>query len=261
MTNILIVGDAHAKPGTDLSRFTWLSKYVIDTKPDVIIDMGDWEDMPSLCSYDKGTKSYEGRRYKEDIKAARKAREMFNAPLSDYNDHARSIKKRQYQPSLLALGCNHFEKRVRRAIEYSPELEGLISENDHGCEEFGWERIPFLEPVTVAGFTFSHYFQGNGTANPLAMGKHPASVLLREKHTSCVMGHNHLLDFATDLNGRDERLWGISAGCFFDHWEVYAGRNNKRWWRGVITLKGASHGDVRGIETITIETLKEKYGN
>lgn len=261
MSKILIIGDAHAKPDQDLSRFQWLGKLVVDEQPDYIVDMGDWEDMPSLSSYDIGKMSYEGRRYRRDIESAWEARRLFNDPIREYNERKKANKERQYRPTKIALGGNHFERRVSRAIELAPMLEGTISVDDNHCKEYGWEYIPFLEPITIEGFTFCHYFQGNGTGNPLAMGKYPASVLLREKHTSCVMGHNHLFDVASDITGREERIWAFSAGCYFEHWEEYAGRNNKRWWRGVLFLDDVKDGDLRAFRAIDFSKVKEKYGS
>lgn len=261
MAKHLICGDAHAKPDTDLSRFTWLGRLIIDEKPDIIIDMGDFEDMPSLSSYDMGKKSYEGRRYKRDLESAWEARTLVNAPTLEYNNRQKANKQRGYQPKKIALGGNHFEKRVKRAIELSPMLEGTISVKDNRAEEFGWEYIPFLEPITIDGFTYCHYFQGNGTSNPIAMGKYPAQTILREKHTSCIMGHNHILDIASDVNGREERIWGISAGCYFDHWEDYAGRNNKRWWRGLLILDDVKDGTFGQHRILSMDYIKRKYGN
>lgn len=229
--------------------------------PDVIIELGDWEDMPSLSSYDKGTMSYEGRRYKRDLEAAHKARELLNGPISEYNQRKKLNKERQYRPTKIALGGNHFERRVKRAIELAPMLEGTISVEDNRAKEFGWEYIPFLEPVTFDGFTYCHYYQGNGSANPIGTGKYPAQVMLREKHTSCVMGHNHLFDVANDLNAREERIWAISSGCYFEHWEEYAGRNNNRWWRGVIILEGVKDGGLREVRAIDISRVKELYSD
>ena len=64
----VVIGDAHAKPDVPNDRFTWLGKYLLDLRlsyPEAdikAIDLGDWEDMPSLSSYDIGKMSYEGRR-------------------------------------------------------------------------------------------------------------------------------------------------------------------------------------------------------
>ena len=72
----LVIGDSHAKPGISNRRFEWLGKLILDEKPDVIIDIGDFEDMPSLSSYDVGKKSYEGRRYIKDLESAWEARAL-----------------------------------------------------------------------------------------------------------------------------------------------------------------------------------------
>ena len=67
MTTHLVIPDQHAHPDNNNDRFEWLGKLIVDLKPDVVINLGDMADMPSLCTYDKGTKGFEGRRYKQDV--------------------------------------------------------------------------------------------------------------------------------------------------------------------------------------------------
>ena len=59
----LVIPDSHAHPDYSNERYDWLAELILDIKPDVVIDIGDWFDMPSLCSYDRGTKGFEGRRF------------------------------------------------------------------------------------------------------------------------------------------------------------------------------------------------------
>lgn len=268
MNTHIIIGDAHAKPDVDNRRFDWLGQFVVDyhkTNPDeniTCIDMGDWEDMPSLSSYDLGKKSYEGRRYKKDLESAWDARQRFINPIRGYSDHLRRNKKRSWFPTMYALGGNHFEGRINRAIELSPMLDGTISVKDGHHSEFGWDYIAFKQPLTLDGISYVHYWQANGTAQPIATGKYPAQVLLREKHCSTVVGHNHKLDIASTLSGDGRRMWGISGGCFLDpdQHEDYAGQNNKDWWKGIIIAKGVKDGDITGgIHIIPISRLQEKY--
>ena len=54
-------------PSHDNDRFTWLGNLIFEEKPDVVVCLGDWFDMASLSSHDKGKKSFEGRRYKQDV--------------------------------------------------------------------------------------------------------------------------------------------------------------------------------------------------
>ena len=101
----LIIPDPHASPDEDLSRFSYLGKFIASVKPDAVICIGDWADMPSLCSYDKGTKGFEGRRYKKDIEAAILAQEMMFKPI-------RQAKKRL--PRFIMTTGNHDYGRLTR---------------------------------------------------------------------------------------------------------------------------------------------------
>ncbi len=54
MTVHAIIPDCQVKDGVDLSYLTWVGKYLAEKKPDVIVQIGDFADMPSLSSYDVG---------------------------------------------------------------------------------------------------------------------------------------------------------------------------------------------------------------
>ena len=68
MTVHAIIPDCQVKDGVDLSYLTWVGKYLAEKKPDVIVQIGDFADMPSLSSYDVGRKCFEGRRYNTPTK-------------------------------------------------------------------------------------------------------------------------------------------------------------------------------------------------
>ena len=89
--NLLVIGDPHAHPDYDNKRFTVLGKYIAREKPDVIVCIGDMADMPSLSSYDRGTKGFEGKRYNKDIKAVLDAQDKLLTPIA---------KARGYNPVL-----------------------------------------------------------------------------------------------------------------------------------------------------------------
>lgn len=55
-SKILIIGDSHSKPSVSNRRFDWLGKLIADEKPQLVVDLGDFGDMESLSSYDKGKK-------------------------------------------------------------------------------------------------------------------------------------------------------------------------------------------------------------
>lgn len=258
--NILVIPDAHAKPDVPNNRFDWVGKWVVDNKPDVIVELGDWEDMPSLSSYDIGKKSYEGRRYRKDLESAWDARERFISPLKSLNLQQKRNKEKQYRPSCYALGGNHFEGRIKRAVELSPMLEGTIGVEDGRHKEFGWEYVSFQDILLLGGFSFSHYYVSGIMGKPIG-GEHPATALIQKLHTSAVQGHSHLLDFSIRTKPNGERVWGIHAGCYLDpdQHEDYAGPANKMWKRGILYMKNVKNGDMESFDWIGITELKAKY--
>jgi len=58
-----ILPDCQVKPGVPLNHLEWAGRFVVDKRPEVVVCLGDFADMPSLSSYDVGKKSFEGRRY------------------------------------------------------------------------------------------------------------------------------------------------------------------------------------------------------
>ena len=251
MVSHLIIGDAHAKPGISNERFEWLGHLAVDRRPDVIIDMGDWADMESLCSYDVGKKSFEGRRYIKDIKAATDARERFEAPIKDHNQrYPRDL----YTPRKIALGGNHDQGRIDRVCELHPELDGVISVNDFNYATYGWEYQPFLKSITVHGITYNHYFPSGVKGLPVGN----ARLLLAKKHQSVVQAHSHLFDFAMETCADGRKIIAMIAGCFFLHEERYAGQSNGLWWRGAILANEINNG-FYDPELLRIQTIKKIY--
>ena len=90
--NLLIIGDPHAHPDYDNSRFEKLGKFIVKAEPDAVICMGDFADMPSLSTYDKGTKGFEGRRYKKDVDSILDAQDKLFAPIKKFNENKRKRK-------------------------------------------------------------------------------------------------------------------------------------------------------------------------
>lgn len=255
---ILVIPDSHAKPDHNNDRFTWLGKLILDRKPDIIINIGDMADMPSLCSYDKGKKSFEGRRYKKDIEAVNDAQHKLFTPMDAYNKQQRGNKHAQYRPKLYLTLGNH-ENRINKAVEYQAELEGTISIKDLNYEQHGWKVIPFLEPICIEGINFSHYFTSGVMGRPIS-GEHIAYSLVTKGLTSCVQGHSHLREMAERTTAEGRRLIGLSVGCYLDidQIEQYAGQANKMWWKGVVMLHDCHNGEFEP-EFINIKQIKDKY--
>lgn len=258
MTNHLVWPDSHTKPGISTDRFEILANYVLETKPDTIIELGDFADMASLSSYDQGKKSFEGRRYNADIEAARNARERFEAVIRNYNQSRRRARKEQYCPRKVSLLGNH-EDRIRRACELAPQLEGTISAADIGTAELGWEVHPFLDVVVIDGIAYSHYFT-SGVLGRSIGGEHAADTLLTKQFMSCTSGHSHLRDFSERTLANGNKIVGLFAGCFLalDQREEYAGNGNNLYWKGIVECKDVRDGFYNP-NFISLEELYKKY--
>jgi len=249
----MIIGDSHSKPGVSNERFSILGEYALKHRPDVIIDMGDWGDMESLCSYDKGTKGFEGRRYTADVEAAREARALFNAPIDKYNARQRSHGHKQYLPRKVALLGNH-ENRINRAMSLQPELDGVLSTSDLGAEDYGWDLRPFLEPVKIDGINYAHYFPSGVMGRPIG-GVNAARRMVAINYESSTAAHSHLLNYSRDTSVSGVGRNGLVAGCCFEHHEDYAGEANKMYWRGVIMKHNVVDGDYDP-EFTTLKNLR-----
>ena len=255
----LIIPDAHAQPDVDNRRFEWLGKFIADTQPEVIVNIGDFADMESLSSYDKGTKAFEGRRYKRDIEATRDALHKLHAPMDEYNENAARLHRKRYKPRMVITVGNH-EARIDRVTNLHPELDGTISIKDLGYEEFGWEVHPYRTVVTIDGIAYSHYFASGVMGRPVS-GLHQAYSLIQKRYTAATQGHTHTLDYKCVSNGDGKRIQGLVCGCFLDpeQTEDYAGEEvNNMWWRGIIVKHITSNG--YDPEFISIERLQEMYG-
>lgn len=255
----LIIPDSHVTPHFHNERFSLLGKLIVDRQPDVIINLGDFADMPSLSSYDRGKRSFEGRRYKEDILSVLDAQEKLFQPIRDYNIKQIVSKKKRYKPELILTLGNH-EQRIVRATEDRAELEGTISIDDLQYKHFGWQVIEFLRPITVDGVTYSHYFTSGVMGRPIG-GEHPSHALLTKMHQSCIQGHTHIRDFTERTTAQGKKISSIVAGCFLDvdQWEHYAGEANKMWWKGIIILHDVADGEFEP-EFINIKQIRNRYG-
>ena len=252
MAKHIVIPDPHATPDWNNDRFEWFGRLVVAEKPDVVICIGDFADMPSLCSYDFGTKGYEGRRYKKDIESVIDAQERFFAPI-------KAAKKKL--PRFVMLEGNH-EHRIDRAISRdAAHLDGIISQDDLGYTEFGWEYVPYSGStpgiVIIDGVAYSHFFTSGIMNRPIG-GLHPAASLISKQFMSCTMGHTHTFDHSVRTRADGTMLHGMVCGVGSDEFMDFAGEANNLWWRG-IHVKHDVHDGQYDLESISMDRLMETY--
>lgn len=254
MTCHFVIPDTQVKPGVPLDHLTWAGEYIVEHKPDVIVHLGDFADMPSLSSYDVGKKSFEGRRYRDDVAAAHAAMDMLLKPLKEFNERARRNKEKQYNPRRVILYGNH-EDRITRATNSDPKLDGTISLEDLGYARSGWETVPYLEPIIIDGTAYCHYFTSGILGKPVTS----ATALLAKKHMSCVMGHVQTRQIAYANRADGKSMTGLFAGSFYQHDEDYLNFQGNQGWRGCWMLYEVNDGSFDECP-ISLTYLRKKYG-
>ena len=253
MTKHFILPDTQCKPGVDFSYLTKIGKYVVAKQPDVIVCIGDFADMPSLSSYDVGTKAFEGKRYVKDIAAAHEAMEAFLKPIKEYNLKQKANGKKQYKPRMVLTLGNH-ENRINKAINNDAKLEGVLSLDHLKYKEYGWEVYPFLEVVVIDGVAYSHYFV-TGVAGRAAS---TAAVQLRKTNMSCIAGHQQGKQIAYATRADGSTITSIIAGSCYEHDEDYMGPQGNKHWRGCFMLHEVNNGAFDEM-WISLGYLHKKY--
>ena len=77
----IVIPDCQVRPDVELSHLTWIGNYIAAKHPDVVVNLGDFADMPSLSSYDVGKASAEGKRYAKDVEAAKFGMDLLMEPI------------------------------------------------------------------------------------------------------------------------------------------------------------------------------------
>lgn len=253
MTKHLVIPDVQLKPGNDTAFLTAIGNYIVAKQPDVVVCIGDFADMPSLSSYDVGKKSFEGRRYKADIEAAQEGMAALLAPLEAYNKRRVATKHGKYVPRLVLTMGNH-EHRIDRVVEGDPKLDGTISTKDLKYEAFGWEVVPFLQPIVIDGVAYCHYFTSGLLGRPVASARH----LVQKKHMSCTMGHVQNWEMHREVAADGRPVMGLFAGSCYEHNEDYLGPQGNTYDRGIWMKHEVNHGHYHPM-FVSLDYIKRNY--
>jgi len=253
-TTHVVLPDIQSKQGVDLSHLEWIGQYICDEKPEILLCLGDFADLESLSSYDKGKRCFEGRRYQDDIMAVYTAMDMLLGPLRALQRAQKAAKHKPYTPRMIMLLGNH-EDRITRAIEDNPsQLEGIMSLDDLGYKEQGWEVYPFLEVVEVDGILYSHYFTSGVMGRPVTNAK----ALIKKTHQSATQGHVQITDMYLQDSRNGSMMIGLMAGICYLHDETYLTPQGNTHRRQIIVKRHVKDG-AYDPQFISLSSLKDMY--
>jgi hypothetical protein len=250
-TKHLVIPDVQAKPGVNFDYLKAAGNYIVEKKPDVIVCIGDFADLQSLSSYDRGLKSFEGRNYMDDVWAAREAMDALLQPLYAETARLKKNKEKIYKPRMVMTLGNH-ENRINRVINEDRKLEGLISTDDMPYQD--WEVKPFLEVQCIDGVAYSHYFTSGVMGRPITT----AQAILTKKHMSAFAGHQQGRQIAYARRADGKEMTAIISGSFYEHHEEYLGPQGNEHWRGCWMLHEVNDGAFDEM-AISLRYLKENY--
>lgn len=254
----LIIPDTQVKPGVPTNHLKAAGNYLCECRPDVVVVLGDWWDMPSLSKYNS-TKEIEGKRVLEDIQAGKDAMKLFIGPLKALQKKQKKDKKKVYRPRTIFITGNHDPMvRIPRLIEENPTLDGFVPDNCKGwLENLGFDVIDFLEIIELEGIRFSHYFQNMHSAK-----KGPLSgnivTMMKNAGFSFVMGHQQGKKIHSYRLGDGSNRLGVVVGSFYQHEESYEGPQGGKNWNGIIVLNEVKEGGADILE-VSMNYLLENH--
>ncbi|PHR99243.1 MAG: hypothetical protein COA78_25200 [Blastopirellula sp.] len=255
MRKHIMIPDCQVTPDTPTDHLRWIGEYIVDEKPDVVVQIGDFADMESLSSFDVGKKCFEGRRYVTDIACSNAAMDVLMKPLNDHNAKKRRQKEKTYNPELhLTLG-NH-EYRIERVIQSDARLDGTLQMSDLKYKEAGWTVHDFLQPVNIDGIVYSHYF-----ANPMSgkpYGGQSIDTRLKNIGFTFTMGHQQVKMSGERNLTNGQRIRGLVCGSCYLHDEDYIGPQGNAYWRGIFVKHEVIDGQYDLME-VSLDFLCRRY--
>ena len=254
MARHIVIPDVQAKPGDDFTHIDWAARAIVDLKPDVIVVLGDWWDLPSLSTHDApGSKEAEGRRVLTDIEVGNEAFERLVAPMERERIRLATNKRRMWNPQCHFLFGNH-EDRLTRAIFRDPKWEGIISLDSLKTPWF--TRHPFLKIVEIDGISYCHYFPNPFSGRPIGGA---ITARLGNIGRSFVQGHQQGFMYASKVYPNHVKH-GLVCGRFYTRNEHYRPDDVQGVeWNGIVMLDCVHNGDY-DLVPLRIDTLRELYG-
>lgn len=244
----VVIGDTQVKPGVATAHLSWIGQYIAEEYDGAnltVIHMGDHFDMPSLSSYDRGKGAMEGRRYSKDIEAGVKGIELLSEPFA-------------HVPCRRVFLTGNHENRIARAAEDNVQMDGIVT-LDHvrlPLQKLGWEVHDFLEPVTIDGVCYSHYFANPMTGRPY--GGQSMDTRLKTVGYSFTMGHQQGLATGMRSLTNGQRHRALVVGSSYLHDEDYLGPQGNHCWRGILVCHQVERGNYDLLE-VSLDYLCRRF--
>ena len=249
-----MIPDTQIFPGSKTEHIIAAGKYLRKHKPDKIIIIGDWWDMPSLSSYDKpGDKGWETKDVQEDLDVGWEAMNKF---LS-------TVRTKTYDPEIHYCVGNHEDRISRAADSAGMRMLGKYLYLDElilsPLRKLNLKTHSFLEVVQLNGICYSHYF-----VNPSSLLSNPIGGTIENKLKnlghSFSMGHQQQKQTGEVYTCTGQRRRGLVCGRFYQDYHSYLGpQKNAQSWSGILMKHEGFQGDYVLME-VSMSYLLKEYG-
>lgn len=237
--------DAHTYPGHDVAPVIAIARWFADEGVDVVVNIGDFADMSSLSSYDKGRLAMEGKRVAEDLEYTVEMVYTFESAMNGHN------------PYRIITKGNH-EDRLHRLEREDPQLFGAFGNDPWGYEGAGYHVYEYLDIIRINGVAFSHAFI-NPTSLNGSVQTGSADIRMKNVGFPHVAGHQHgPLIHGQRMLGDGSPLSTLILGCAHTESPSYWGKG-KDVYRGAAVLRNVRNGsydpDIRYLGNIMRDFL------
>lgn len=250
-----VIPDLQARPGDVFDHLDWIAKDIVRRKPDVIVVIGDWWDLPSLSSYSpSGGVEKEGSRLLDDIRVGEEAMLRLMQPITLETQRLQRRRQRHWNPRLVFTTGNH-EARINRFASDDARFQGVVGEHLLNVEHFGFERYKFEQPVEIEGVWYCHYWKTSHSPRPIGGS---IDNRLNKLGFSFVAGHEQGKRYGDRPLANGRTIHGIVAGSCYLGREAYRGPQGANEWRGVVVLHDVRDGDFEPM-FLTLRWLCREY--
>lgn len=249
----MIIPDCQVKPGVNTDHLVWAARAAVHYTPDVIVNIGDFWDMPSLSKHAlPGSIETEGARVLKDIESGNVAFERFMGPI--YEEMARR-KYKKWKPRCEFLFGNH-EHRLTRHVDSDPKLTGMLTLDD--LKTPGFNRNDFLRIVVIDGIRYCHYFP-----NPLSGRAIGGTIPNRLNHIGGTFVQGHQQGFQYGCKQYPDKVaHGLVCGRFYSHQERYRpGDVQDCEWNGIVILNEVRNDGDFDVMPLSYSYLQRKFGD
>ena len=251
---VLVIGDTHDSPHIpDKSRFGWFAKYIKKTKPDYVVQIGDFITLDSCTHYIKDD-TYTARIEKPVFL---KDMESMDSAMEEFNYHLKKFEVKKY----ITMG-NH-ERRMFRKEDFNPSFYGMCQKEYYGiCKKYDWEVIPYGKYLMLGGVGFIH-----APINPMGKeygGEASERMVANKSKIDIVFGHSHRaqdnrVSKISDIKNDFTRIVNVGCSLPHNHIEGYAKHSLTGWTYQICELKIWDN-HIQEVNNISMQTLERDYG-